>query len=244
LKFLEFDHIGVKRQSAGVGILSLVGLILSALPVAAQQESTGLPKGSQRKFISEVDGFVGPSISWCGHVENQVPYYSYVFGFGISHRIGHRFEINPRVSAERKGSKTEYVSSIFGTPSKFVQGTKLDYLTATILLKCYLGKRQNFYGGLGGYFSDARKMKTYTEQYTLEGDLISNYYADIVDYKDYDFGLSANFGFKKQIKGKLGFNAQLLANAGLMDLYLDSFNNAESTRNYHIALIVGITFNP
>ena len=208
---------------------------------------------AQTPLISEVELFGGPSLSnyWGkDRPMDQVANFTYFFGGGVSHRFKNKLEINVKFLFERKGNKMDYVETLYDkndVPSdyRFIQGSKLDYLTLLTNLKYYIDQKDRFYAGLGCYVSNLRKSATYTEMQSLDTGATIYYYYQYVDiHNDFDFGLSVTTGYRIQLRTKLNLNIQLTSSVGLLDIVNNDIPTEASTRCFNLLLGVGFTFKP
>jgi hypothetical protein len=205
---------------------------------------------AQNSLISEIEIFGGPSLSnyWGKYrPKDQVVNLTYFYGAGVSHKFNGKLEISGKLLFEQKGNKMQYVETFYDdnnvpTTSEFVQGSELDYLTFLVYLNYYLDKRDRFYAGFGGFLSSLSKSMTYTEVRSLQGGVISYYYANDDSFNDFDYGLSTMVGYKIPFRPKLIFNIRLIGSMGLSDIVKSEIPTEGPTKCFNLLLSVGFTF--
>jgi len=176
-------------------------------------------------LVSEIEFLFGPSLSnyWGkGAPEGQVANVSYLWGLGFLHRLNSSFGVSSRLLFEGKGFKREYTSTYYDefnnpTTARIVQGVKSEYITVLVTPRYYIGKQDRFYCGLGAFASKLQKAHNFTETYSLQGNLISNYYADATDYRDFDWGLHADIGYRISLWRKITLALEIGGNVSLSD---------------------------
>jgi hypothetical protein len=218
-------------------------LILGLIPI----NSNG-----QTPFISEIELVGGPSLSsyWGKHrPKDQVVNLTYFFGGGVSHKFKNKLEINVKLLYERKGNKMDYTETLYDENDvpgdyRFIQGSKLDYLTLLPNVKYYIDNSETFYAGLGGYISNLRKSATYTEMQSLDTGATTYYYAYDEIYDDFDFGVSFMTGYRIQLRPKLILNTQLITGIGLQDIVKDDGPMDGSLKCFNLSIGVGLIFKP
>jgi len=224
-----------------------VASINSSGQVNPEELSTLSPKS----FITKIEVIIGPGFSNLGKGKkapsDQVFNAVYSGGVGLSHSINKSLEINSKILFERKGNKMEYTSTFYDTngptTSRFEQGNKLGYVTGTLLTRYFFSQKKKFYLGFGGYLSYLLKSTTYTKEYSLQGELVSYYQADILGLDNYDIGISLNLGYIVPITKKIDVNIQFLHNIGLLNIADKNYQgNSEVYLNNSItSLLIGIT---
>jgi len=206
----------------------------------------------QTRFISEIELIGGPSLSnyWGkDRPKDQVLNLTYFFGGGVSHKFKNKLEVNVKFLYERKGNKMDYTSTLYDENNvpgdyRFIQGSKLDYLTLLLNLRYYIDNRENFYAGLGGYVSNLRKSATYTEMQSLDTGATTFYYAYDNIYDDFDLGVNATTGYRIQLRPKLILNTQLTASIGLVDIVNNDDLMDGSLKCFNLSIGVGLCFKP
>jgi hypothetical protein len=226
-------------------------LIIIDFGNALAQESSDMYSLSPKKLISEIEVFGGPNLSnyWGKDVgDDQVTNLNYIIGLGLCHSIKNNLDVNIRIMLEKKGNKLDYYTTFYDSDNnaityRFIQGNNLEYLTASILTKYYMGNMKRFIIGTGIYFGHLQKAKTYAEQYSVQGNQISYYYSDSNHYKDFDIGLSAAIGFRVPLRSNIIFNTQLFTNLGLIDIINRDLPNMDGNpvKNYILAIQLGIS---
>jgi hypothetical protein len=224
-----------------------------AATAACAQAQTELDTLMPRKFIKQIQFFVGPNISnfWGNNsIQDQVINIQHCAGMGLSHPLNKSFDLQVKLLWELKGSKMDYQATFYDQNNepltwRFIQGTRLEYLTGSLTFNYYFSKRHKFYSGVGMSLSYLLKQETYTKQFDISsGNQISYYNSKTYWYRDVDAGCVMVIGFNQKLGLKTFFTTQLLGNIGIVDIISPEISNVvRPLRNYSVALLVGITIN-
>lgn len=232
-------------------------LSLSSATALGQQEKIyQLPE--PKRFISKVEIFAGPSIVGVhGNTDYEkygVTKIGYIGGVSVSHVVSKRFDLDFKISYERKGSSQRvyamYPPDIYNNPPSSVLPpvkTTIDgtidnsYLVFLLIPKVLFGRDNKVHFGTGAYYGKSMKSQA-TIIDTQDGQVKRKFTVDQSDtYKDFDFWVSSSLGYKFCSNRNFILGSQLLFSYGLVNV-VNLQPVLLPTKNHSLSLLVSISF--
>ncbi len=199
-----------------------------AIPSLAQ-DSLNLEKYYPKPKNYKIQFFIGPSLNYLkkGNEDgrnNRLNKIGYSLGIGVTRNIGKRFELNARLSWERKGYKQDYFGAvdtvINGVKQPWLSGTitndiTIDYTTFSLSPQFRISK--NFTISSGVYISSLQKAVEVYDFFYPTRHLFS--FNALGGYEDVDYGITIYLGYSLNIGKNLSITLQLLDNIGLKQIW-------------------------
>lgn len=207
-------------------------------------------------WLMGVEFFAGPAITGMYANEEYKKYgevkFSYVAGLGYNHSISNRFELNPRVSIERKGFKQSTTAMIppdyYDDPPSTLEppvetlltgDLNNNYLILSCLLRYSINKNSRFHFNLGPYVGKLLKSQITTMD-IQHGEVMRKLVLDQDEtYKDYDFGLLVSLGYAIHLINSIQIDPQLIYSRGLVNI-VDLKPGLTASKNNSLALLIAI----
>ncbi|MEO5980122.1 MAG: porin family protein [Chryseolinea sp.] len=201
------------------------------------------------RVVSEWETLAGASVNNPTVLESSKPSRKTKLGpfvaLGVTHRFSEKFALNVKGVYEVKGtrSKMHELDFTFNPPSDQYakQEINLTYAEIIILPRYYPSKKVNAFFSMGPYFGYLLSEKVRNEVF-LNGVSIVNSFSklpsDKKNYRDMDFGITANIGYSKKLSKRLNSTIQVLYSRGF-----DSTNRptAGTLVNSSLEICVGLS---
>jgi len=218
---------------ARINIFLCLSILFNGLCAEAQKisnDSLSVPTLKAR-IITRVDLMGGVNLILPNGTESfnniRTPKWGVLGGIGLQHAFSPRLQVGLKILYEDKGYKLETNSKNddYTPPAdqKGIINITFNYVTASLLMRYTIDKRNRFYVGAGPYYGYLFSEKILTELY-INGSLVnkSTYkgQSPYSDYEKHDIGITALVGYDIKLKSRLGCNVELLCNPGLVNVAL------------------------
>jgi len=219
-----------------------VPMLFLVLCVEAQNISNDSfsPPAFKTRIITRVEVIGGTSIIMPHGTESfneiRVPKWELVGGVGLRHTFNSWLNLGLNILYEDKGYRLEInqKNEDYTPPAdqKGIIDITFNYVTASLLLRYVVDKRNRLYIGTGPYYGYLFSEKILTKIY-INGSLVSKSTykgaSPYDNYKKHDIGATAMIGYEIKLKSRVGCNVQLMYNLGLMNVALPNITSMTNT---------------